>query len=140
MRLFILTASDFEIPALVIYQKIVDIIIAGNGSAQLHFYIVGDHIPSHFQEAYTTNESNVTIIKTREAQQLVGQVTNAMVLHFGSILKGSESFPHYFIPLTYPNIDKTASFFNQFRQQRQFNKYIKKAAGVFYINQWGEVR
>ena len=138
MRLFILTASDFEIPALVIYQKIVDIIIAGNDSAQLHFYIVGDHIPSHFQEAYTTNESNVTIIKTREAQQLVGQVTNAMVLHFGSILKGSESFPHYFIPLTYPNIDKTASFFNQFRQQRQFNKYIKKAAGVFYINQWGE--
>ena len=70
MRLFILTESDFDIPALVIYQKIVDIIIAGNASAQLHFYIVGDHIPPHFQEVYTANESNVTIIKTREAQHL----------------------------------------------------------------------
>jgi len=79
MRLFILTESDFDIPAMIIYQKIVDIIIAGNASAQLHFYIVGDHIPPRFQEVYTANESNVTIIKTREAQQLVGQVTNAML-------------------------------------------------------------
>ena len=138
MRLFILTESDFDIPALVIYQKIVDIIIAGNTSAQLHFYIVGDQIPPHFQEAYTANESNVTIIKTREAQQLVSQVTNAIVLHFGASLKGSASFPQYFIPLTYPNIDKTNSIFNNIRQQQQFKKYVKKAAGVFYMNQWAE--
>ena len=138
MRLFILTESDFDIPALVIYQKIVDIIVAGNASAQIHFYIVGDHIPPHFQEVYTANESNVTIIKTREAQQLVSQVTNAMVVHFGATLKGSESFPHYFIPLTYPNIDKTGSFLYNIRQQHQFNKFIKKAAGVFYVDQWAE--
>ena len=138
MRMFILTESDFDIPALVIYQKIVDIIIAGNASAQLHFYIVGDQIPPHFQEAYTANESNVTIIKTREAQQLVSQVTNAIVLHFGASLKGSASFPQYFIPLTYPNIDKTNSIFNNIRQQQQFKKYVKKAAGVFYMNQWAE--
>ena len=138
MRLFILTESDFDIPALVIYQKIVDIIIAGNSSAQLHFYIVGDQIPPHFQEAYTANESNVTSIKTREAEQLVSQVTNAMVLHFGASLKGSASFPQYFIPLTYPNIDKTNSIFNNIRQQQQFKKYVKKAASVFYMNQWAE--
>ena len=138
MRLFILTKSDFDIPALVIYQKIADIIIAGNASAQLHFYIVGDQIPTHFQEVYTANESNVTIIKTREAEQLVLQVTNAMVVHFGASLKGSTSFPHYFIPLTYPNIDKTSSFFNNLRQQQQFKMYVKKAASVFYINQWAE--
>ena len=137
MRLFILTESDFDIPALVIYQKIVDIIIAGNDSAQLHFYIVGDHIPPHFQEVYTANESNVTIIKTREAQQLVSQVTNAMVVHFGSMLKGSASFPQYFIPLTYPNIDKTTSFFNQIKQQQKFNfnsRYILQSYKKFKIN------
>ena len=138
MRLFILTESDFDIPALVIYQKVVDIIIAGNASAQLHFYIVGDHIPPHFQEAYTANESNVTIIKTREAEQLVLQVTNAMVVHFGANLKGSASFPHYFIPLTYPNIDKTSSFFNNILQQHKFKNYIKKAVGVFFVNQWAQ--
>ena len=136
MRLFILTESDFDIPALVIYQKIVDIIFAGKASAQLYFYIVGDHIPEHFQHAYTKNESNVNIIKKWEAQQMVSQVTNAMVLHFGAHLKGSESFPHYFIPLTYPNIDNTASFFKKLLQQYNFKKYINKSAGVFYDNEW----
>jgi len=138
MRLFILTESDFDIPALVIYQKIVDIIIAGNTSAQLHYFIVGDQIPTYYQDAYTANDSNVTIIKNREAQQMVTQVTNAMVLHFGSNLKGSASFPQYFVPLTYPNIDKTVSFFNQFLQKRKLSKYLKNAASVFYINQWAE--
>lgn len=138
MRLFILTQCDFNVPSLLIHQQIIDVIHAGKDAAQLHFYIVGEAIPSHFQEQYTQYECSVTILKTLEAQQLVGQVTNAILLHFGGHLKGSESFPQYFIPLTYPNIDKTLSFFSSWQQQFKFNQYLKNAAGVFYLNQWAE--
>ena len=139
MRLFILTESEFDIPSLVIFHKVADIIIAGKASAQLHFYIVGDHIPQYFQEAYTDNDNNVTLLNIIAAQNLVRQVTNAMVIHFGATLKGSSSFPQYFIPLTYPNIDHTVPLFSRLSQQYKFKKFIKNAAGVFCLNQWAEL-
>lgn len=139
MRLFILTESEFDIPSLVIFHKVADIIHAGKASAQLHFYIVGDQIPQHFQDEYAANDNNVTILNTREAQNLVRQVTNAMVIHFGGGLKGSSSYPQYFIPLTYPNIDHTAPLFSRLLQLHKFKQFIKNAAGVYCLNHWAEL-
>jgi hypothetical protein len=139
MRLFILTASEFDIPSLVIYHKVAEIIAAGKPSAQLHFYIIGDKIPQQFQDEYVANENNVTLLSTIEAQNFVTQVTNAMVIHFGAELKGSTGFPQYYIPLTYPNIDNTVSFFARISKQNKFKKFIKNAASVFYLNEWAEL-
>ena len=138
MQLFILTTSELDIPSLLIYQKVAEIINAGKAAKQLQFYIIGDHIPQHFQEVYAANENKVTLLTTRAAQNRITQVTNAMVLHFGAHLKGSNSFKHYFIPLTLPNIDNTNSFISNVIQQHKFKKWIKTAAGVFYLNEWAE--
>ncbi|MEI6189115.1 MAG: hypothetical protein WCP61_01720 [Chitinophagia bacterium] len=135
MRLFILADSCFDIPSLIIHRKILDIVLAGQSSAQLHFYIVGDHVPAELEETLLSNEQ-VSVLKTRPAERLVSEVTNAMVLHFGMRLKGSASLPQYFIPLTYPNIDHTHSIWHRWKMQYLFNQFIKKAAGVFMKNEW----
>ena len=139
MQLFILTTSEFDIPSLVIYQKVAEIIAAGKASAQIHFYIIGDHIPQQFQDTYTANENKVTLLSTKEAQIFVTQVTNAVVIHFGANLKGCSGCSQYFIPLTYPNIDHTIPIISKAIQNHRFKKFIKKAAGVFYLNQWAEL-
>jgi hypothetical protein len=139
MRLFILTESKFDIPALVIFQKVADIINAGKHSTQLHFYIVGECIPQHFHDEYAAHPSNITVLSTKEAQHLLRQVTNAMVIHFGLSLKGSHSFPQYFIPLTYPNIDHTLPLFSRWIQQYKFKNFIKNATSVYCINHWAEL-
>lgn len=139
MRFFILTESELDIPPLIIYHKVADIIIAGKESALLHFYIVGDHIPQYFQDAYTANENKVTLLTNKQAQQLVVQETNVIVIHFGASLKGSICFPQYFIPLTYPNIDHTMPLLVRLVQQNKFKKFIKNAVCVFYLNAWAEM-
>jgi len=137
MRLFILADSCFDIPSLILHRKILDIVIAGQSSAQLHFYIVGDHFPTDFEEAFLSN-TQVSVLKTQPAEKLITEVTNAMVLHFGMRLKGSASLPQYFIPLTYPNIDLTHSLWRRWKMQYLFHQFIKKSAGVFMMNEWAE--
>jgi len=88
MRLFILTESNFIEPSEIIYQKVLDIIEVGAVSAHLHFYIVGNQLPLSHQDLYTTY-GNVSLLKTHQAEKLIGEVTNAIVIHFGSELKGS---------------------------------------------------
>ena len=135
MRLFILTETDFIHPSEIVYQKVLDIIEVGTTSAHLHFYIVGNHVPLAHQDLYTTY-GNVTILKKHQAEKLIGEVTNAIVIHFGSTLKGSNQFPHYFIPLSFPSLMQNISWVARWRQQISFKNFIKKAAATFAINDW----
>ena len=135
MRLFILTETDFIHPSDIVYQKVLDIIEVGTTSAHLHFYIVGNQVPLAHQDLYTTY-GNVTILKKHQAEKLIGEVTNAIVIHFGSELKGSYQFPHYFIPLSSPYLKQNIAWVTKWRQQRTFKKFIKKAVATFAINDW----
>ncbi len=135
MRLFILTDSNLIAPSEIIYQKVLDIIEVGAVSAHLHFYIVGNQLPLAHQELYTTY-GNVTLLKTHQAEKLIGEVTNAIVIHFGSELKGSNQFPHYFIPLSSPYLKLNSSWLSKWKQRQIFKKYIHKSAATFCINDW----
>lgn len=135
MRLFLLSDSSYNIPRIVVYQKILDIINAGKASAHLHYYIVGDDFPTFYQDAYEAH-SNVTLLKKYPAEKLISEVTNAIVVHFGSSLKGSQQFPQYFIPLTGPGLVKNSNPFQRFQTWIHFKRSIKKATTVFATNTW----
>lgn len=135
MRLFILTETDFIHPSEIVYQKVLDIIEVGTSSAHLHFYIVGNQVPLIHQDLYTTY-GNVTILKKHQAEKLISEVTNAIVIHFGSELKGSNHFPNYFIPLSCPHLKQNISWMAKWKQQLAFKKFINKAAATFTINDW----
>jgi len=135
MRLFLLADSSYHIAPIVVYQKILDIINAGKASAHLHYYIVGDHFPTFYQDAYEAH-SNVTLLKKYPAEKLISEVTNAIVLHFGSSLKGSQQFPQYFIPLSGPGLIQNSSLFQKLQSWITFKGFIKKATSVFASNTW----
>jgi len=135
MRIFLLTDTNFIQPTQIIYQKVLDIIEVGTHSAHLHFYIVGDRMPIDHQDLYT-NYGNVTILKKHQAEKLIGEVTNAIVIHFGSALKGSKQFPHYFIPLSSPLIIQYKSLFKKWKQASVFKRLIKDSDATFCINDW----
>ena len=135
MRLFILTDTNFTHPSELIYQKVLDIIEVGTHSAHLHFYIVGNQIPLTHQDLYTTY-GNVSILKKHQAEKLIGEVTNAIVVHFGAELKSSQQFPHYFIPLTDPTLIPHSSWWSKWKQSRLFKQYLKNSAASFSLNDW----
>ena len=135
MRLFILTSSKFAIPRTLIFQKVLDIIELGLSSAQIHFYIVGDHLPDSLVHLAQKKEA-VSIIKEIAAEKLIKEVTNASIIHFGATLKGSDSFPHYFIPLTHPSFHTGLSIMNKWSIAKTFKNYLKNAAATYAINEW----
>jgi len=135
MRLFILTRTNFAEPKAVICQKVLDIIELGLSSPHIHFYIVGDHLPSYL-EVLEQNNDSVTIIKEVAAEKLIREVTNAIVIHFGYNLKGSDHFPHYFIPVTHPSFLSQLSLWKKWRQVVSFKEYIKKSMATYAINEW----
>lgn len=137
MRLFILSETSFDIPPMVVYQKILDIVNAGKASAHLHFYIVGDVFPTFYLDAYDAHP-NVTLLKKYPAEKLMSEVTNAIILHFGNSLKGSQQFPQYFIPLSGPS-SISASFLKKRKISFSFNRFIKKSTTVFATNAWAEM-
>ena len=135
MRLFILTSTDYIVSKPILFQKVVDIIDAGAHSAQLQFYVVGDQFPSYFEALYANNDS-VTLLKQYQAEKLITEVTNAIVLHFGSSLKGSKQFPQYFLPLSHSGLLSHHSFFKRMQYRISFNQYLSKAAGIICLNDW----
>ncbi len=135
MRLFILTSTDYAASKPILFQQVVDIINAGSTSAQLQFYIVGAHFPLDFQALYAHNDQ-VTLLTQYQAEKLITEVTNAMVLHFGSSLKGSKQFPQYFLPLSHPGLMMDCSFIKQIQHRISFNQYLNKAAGMICLNDW----
>jgi hypothetical protein len=138
MRLFILTSSKFPIPRPLLCQKVLDIIELGLSSQQIHFYIVGDHLPQSLV-LLEQNTDAVTIIKEIAAEKLIKEVTNASIIHFGANLKGSDPFPHYFIPLTHPSFSRGLSMINKWSLLKTFKNYLKKSVATYAINEWTDV-
>ncbi len=141
MRLFILTNSYFANDTSLIYQKALDLVQAGISMDQAHFYIVGDSIPTNYTNLFNThstyNEYNsVEIITNYEAQRLMGSLTNVIIVHFGADLKGSERFPHYFIPLWHPSSINNKSLLQNWLQNRKLGSYIKKSTHTICLNEW----
>ncbi len=135
MRLFILTSSKFDLPRPVLCQKVLDIIELGLSSQQIHFYIVGDKLSDALLHLEQNNDA-VTIIKQLEAEKLIKEVTNAIVIHFGAALKGSDQFPHYFIPLSDPTSNAHMSIFQKWSLRKSFKNYIQKSMATYAINEW----
>ncbi len=138
MRLFILTSSKFAIPRPLLCQKVLDIIELGLSSQQIHFYIVGDHLPQSLV-LLEQNSDAVTIIKEIAAEKLIKEVTNASIIHFGANLKGSNPFPHYFILLTHPSFTRSLSMINKWSLSKNFKNYVKKSVATYAINEWATV-
>ncbi len=137
MRLFILTSSKFVIPRPLLCQKVLDIIELGLSSAHIHFYIVGDHLPESLV-LLEQNSDAVTIIKEIAAEKLIKEVTNASIIHFGADLKGSDPFPHYFIPLSHPSFSRDLSMINKWSISKTFKNYLKKSVATYAINEWAD--
>ncbi len=135
MRLFILTSSKFAIPRALLCQKVLDIIELGLSSAQIHFYIVGDKLPDSLLTLEQNNDA-VTIIKEIAAEKLIKDVTNAAIIHFGAALKGSDHFPHYFIPLSHPSCIPGLSIIHKWSLLKAFKNYLKKSVATYTLNEW----
>jgi len=135
MRLFILTSSKFDIPRAVLSQKVLDIIELGLSSPQIHFYIVGNNLPEQLLVLEQNNDA-VTIIKEIAAEKLIKEVTNAAIIHFGAGLKGSNQFPHYFIPLMHPSLSAGLSFLHKWSLTKATKNFLKKAVATYAINEW----
>jgi len=138
MHLFILTSSKFAIPRPLLCQKVLDIIELGLSSAHIHFYIVGDHLPESLVLLEQNNDA-VTIIKEIAAEKLIKEVTNASIIHFGADLKGSDPFPHYFIPLSHPSFSEGLSIIHKWSIAKTFKNYLKKSVATYAINEWATV-
>lgn len=141
MRLFILTDCHFANPTTLIYQKAWDMVEAGIALDQVHFYIVGDAIPTNYislfkRHANYNEYSKVEIVSNQEAQKLMISLTNVIIVHFGSYLKGSERFPHYFIPLGHPVCNSNLSLLQNWLQQRKLESFIKKSINTICLNEW----
>ena len=135
MRLFILTSSKFSIPRVLLCQKVLDIIELGLGSAQIHFYIVGDQLPDSLLNLEQHNEA-VTIINEAAAEKLIKEVTHAAIIHFGATLKGSDRFAQFFIPLSHPSLLPSVSILAKWSLSNAFKKFLKKSVATYAINEW----
>ena len=135
MRLFILTASSFAVPPAILYQKTLDIVMAGSTLSQMHFYVVGDNLPEYYTiECKLLN--NVTLMTRQDAQKIIGTDTNSIVLHYGSTLKGAKQLKHYFFPLWLPAQNNSTSYWDQIVSGYRFKKFIQHSTITFDFNEW----
>lgn len=95
MRIFIVSKSTWNIPAILVDQTVVDIIASGFHASITDIVVVADGFRVNLPPG-------ATLMGTQEAETLLLNSKNACILHFGVLLKGSESFSQYFIDLTNP--------------------------------------
>lgn len=139
MRIFILIDTPWVASPSIVHQNILSILEASLELHQAHFLIVGNGIDQVYLDAYqqllTKKPFTLQYISKQEAVRLIPSVTNALVVHFGASLKGSERFANYFIPLAHPRCFQLTAF-NKWVQQRNFKKYLQQATTTFCINEW----
>ena len=142
MRLFILTSSKYTIPRALLCQKVLDIIELGLNAKEIHFYIVGEKLPDSLLTLEQHNGA-VTIINETAAEKLIKEVikevTNASIIHFGADLKGSDRLAHYFIPLSHPNFVPGLSMLHKWSLTNTFKKFLKKSVTTYAINEWASL-
>lgn len=139
MRIFILIDTPWAASPKIVHQNILSILEASVELDQAHFYIVGNEIDKEYLVAYQqlskTNSLALDMIDKQEAIRIIPSITNAVVVHFGDTLKGSDRFAHYFIPLAHPHCFQLTAF-KKWVQQRNFKKYLQQATATLCVNEW----
>lgn len=95
MRIFIVSKATWNIPAILVDQTVADIIASGFHASITDIVVVADGFRVNLPPG-------ATLMGTQEAETLLLNSENACIVHFGILLKGSESFTQYFIDLTNP--------------------------------------
>ena len=127
MRIFIVSKTAWNIPALLVDQTVADMVASVNDSTSLEIIVVADGFRS-------TLPPGATLMGTQEAETLLLSSANASIVHFGIPLKGSESFTQYFIDLSAPKQLVDGWIANSLAQM-EHKKIVKKASAVYsYID------
>ena len=135
MRLFILATSQLAIPNSIIHAKIMDILSSCAHCKEAQPIIVGDDFSESQLYDYQGIEG-VTTLSFKEARHFIKQVSNAIVLHFGTELDGSKSFPNFFVPIAVPNVINGVSVMKRFFIKRQFKQCLQKSTAILCTNDW----
>ena len=123
MRIFIDTKATWNLPSILVNQVVVDLIAAEIHLPSAEIIVVSDGFNGILPPG-------ASLMSTMEAENLLVTCTNAVIIHFGSALKGADLFPQYFIDLTNPKHLEKGLFAN-WLAQISYNKTIKKASRVF---------
>ena len=123
MRIFIDTKATWNLPSILVNQVVVDLIAAEIHQPSAEIIVVSDGFNGILPPG-------ASLMSTMEAESLLVTCTNAVIIHFGSVCKGAERFPLYFIDLTNPK-QLEEGFFANWMAQMSYKKTIKKAHRVF---------
>lgn len=134
MRVFVLLDTPFEIPNLLKYQCLHQMVEATRGMDQFRFCFVSNHdLPASIQQI---DAPHVEFMSEKEAQAKFHSVINGVVLHFGRSIKGANIFPHYFIPLIDPSENASLGLIKKWLLKRTFSSSIKKSTATLCLNDW----
>lgn len=123
MRIFIDTKATWNLPSVLVHQVVIDLITAEIQLPSAEIIVVSDGFNGILPPG-------ASLMSTIEAENLLINCTNAVIIHFGLVFKGAEHFPQYFIDLTNPKHLKEG-FFANWIAQINYHKTIKKARRVF---------
>ena len=123
MRIFIDTKATWNLPSVLVHQVVIDLITAEIQLPSAEIIVVSDGFNGILPPG-------ASLMSTMEAENLLINCTNAVIIHFGLVFKGAEHFPQYFIDLTNPKHLKEG-FFANWIAQISYHKTIKKARRVF---------
>lgn len=142
MHVFILTDTIWLPSKVVLYQKVWDFVEGGALMDDVQFYIIDKALPGEYVALIQRHASmhacyNIHVINQDEALILMGQVTNGVLVHFGSLLKGIPTYlPTYFIPLSHPNCATDLSMIQKWIQKKAFKQQLLKATNTLCLNEW----
>ena len=123
MRIFIDTKATWNLPSVLVHQVVIDLITAEIQLPSAEIIVVSDGFNGILPPG-------ASLMSTIEAENLLINCTNAVIIHFGLVFKGAEHFPQYFIDLTNPK-HLEEGFFANWIAQISYHKTIKKALRVF---------
>ena len=129
MHLFILNSSQFDVPQLILNQKVLDIIELGQSIPGIHIYVVGSPLQS-------AKELTIQYKTALEAKKLIGELSQPIIFHFGATLNVDASIAQYFIPLSPATSSSPISFFKKWALQNAYKKFIQKSKATYAINDW----
>ena len=129
MHLFILNSSQFDVPQLILNQKVLDIIELGQSIPGIHIYVVGSPLQS-------AKELTIQYKTALEAKKLIGELSQPIIFHFGATLNVDASIAQYFIPLSPATSSSPISFFKKWALQNAYKKFIQKSKAIYAINDW----
>ena len=127
MRIFIVSKAAWNIPTLLVDQTVTDIVASVNDSTTTEIIVVAEGFSSILPPG-------ATLMGTEEAEALLLSSDNASIVHFGTPLKGAESFTQYFLDLTAPK-QLVDGWIANWLAQMDYKKIVKKAKAVYsYID------